>query len=197
MADFNKAMQFIFAAEGGFNDIKSDKGGATNYGISLQFLRNAGIDETDLDNDGIVMEKVGDLNNDGTVDKKDIYLLSEEMAKKVYFKYFWLPVMANVIDSQKIATCLFDMAINSGKNPAVRTLQKALNLNGAKLLPDGDIGPKTMDAIFAADENKVFEYYLALRQAFYDNLVKMNPSQAVFQNGWKNRLKNLKKYCNG
>ena len=36
---FIKAIQYVLEHEGLLNDVKNDKGGITNYGISLSFLK--------------------------------------------------------------------------------------------------------------------------------------------------------------
>ena len=36
--NFQNAVKKVIQMEGGYNDIKEDRGGATNYGISLNFL---------------------------------------------------------------------------------------------------------------------------------------------------------------
>ena len=40
MADFAKALSFVLGNEGGFSNDPNDAGEATNYGISLRFLRS-------------------------------------------------------------------------------------------------------------------------------------------------------------
>lgn len=75
----------------------------------------------------------------------DIKNLSEAMAKAIYYSDYWRPVVKDYIpDAVKFA--LFDMAVNSGEGMARRTLQQALGV-----VADGNIGPKTKQALAACD----------------------------------------------
>lgn len=78
MANFQKIIPFILKMEGHdvFTDIPEDKGGATKYGISINFAE----DTNDLE--------MFDLDGDNEITKKDIKLLDSETALKVYKKYF-------------------------------------------------------------------------------------------------------------
>lgn len=195
MALFEPAFKIVLDREGGFADKKNDKGGATKFGISLRFLRDCGIDVDDLDRDGITMEKCGDLNNDGVVDAKDIRLLTVEMAKRLYFKYFWQRIKADVLLDQRIATIAFDMAVNSGNDRAIRYLQMTANQMNAKQIEiDGVAGPDTMRAVnTTVDATKFCLALLQNRKAFYLSLVRSDASQEVFLKGWMNRLELLRK----
>ena len=62
MKTIDEIIDDIIQREGGYNDIKEDKGGATNFGISLRYASGIGLD----------------LDNDGDVDKDDIRIVSIE-----------------------------------------------------------------------------------------------------------------------
>ena len=40
MANFESAIKKTLKHEGGYNEVKGDAGGATNFGISLRFLKS-------------------------------------------------------------------------------------------------------------------------------------------------------------
>ena len=52
MANFNKAHKFVAKWEGGYVNDPDDPGGATNYGVSLRWLKSLGLDQGDIDHDG-------------------------------------------------------------------------------------------------------------------------------------------------
>ena len=69
MAEIKKFEPFILKWEGGakYTNKKSDKGGATKYGITIATWRTVGYDK----------------NGDGVINEKDVKLLDEEDFKKV------------------------------------------------------------------------------------------------------------------
>lgn len=72
MTKFEEALENTLAFEGGFNDVKGDKGGATKYGISLNFLKS---------------EKI-DIDGDKDTDADDIRLLDRVKVTKLYKEHF-------------------------------------------------------------------------------------------------------------
>ena len=54
--------------------------------------------------------------------------------------------------------------------------------------PDGIIGPKTLAAINSANPRELFDRLWQARKQFYLNIVKRDPTQKEFLNGWMNRL---------
>ena len=67
MGCFSKAITVILKHEGGFSNHSSDPGGATNYGISLRWLKSEGLygdldDDGDVDIDDINTERSGGIN---------------------------------------------------------------------------------------------------------------------------------------
>jgi len=57
------------------------------------------------------------------------------------------------------------------------------------LLPrDGIVGPKTTVAVISADPEWLLTRYLLRRARYYAEIIKGNPSQAKYLNGWFNRL---------
>ena len=99
MANFESAIKQTLIHEGGYNEVKGDAGGATNFGISLRFLK--GLDDN-LD--------LADINNDGKIDSLDIKNLTEEHAKKIYFEEFW---KANKCDLLASVLVVWDRPVKS------------------------------------------------------------------------------------
>lgn len=176
MANFGYAIKKTLKHEGGYNEVKGDSGGATNFGISLQFLQG-------------YVETAGwvDIDGSGFVDSSDIKNLTENQAKKIYYEEFWLKNKCHFIDNDEVAAKVFDMAVNMGSKQAIKLLQQAINHMGADLKIDGMIGNATVTAA-----NKLEGHILAvlLRYEciiFYQNLVKSKPDYMKFLKGWMNR----------
>lgn len=161
--------------EGGFNDIKQDKGGATNYGISLRFLK--GINE--------------DIDGDGVITYLDIKKLTKDQAISIYHDNFWKSIYEKMPD--KIAAKVFDVSVNAGSSRSHILLQKALNKLGAKLVVDGLLGPATLNSIAKYSEQAIVNSFCEVQLEFYKGLVARDASQSIFLAGWANRAKYLRK----
>lgn len=188
---FEKAMKICLEFEGGYVDNPYDAGGATNKGISLAFLKAAGLDLADLDRDGIRYEKVGDLNNDGSLDYKDVLLISEEYARRLYKAYFWDKVKADEFTADYIGIQVFDIAVNSGNYRAIQLLQRAVNYQKHGIAEDGIIGPLTLAAANRCEPRKLNNDLALARLNFYYQIVNSNPTQSIFLAGWSRRAKSF------
>jgi lysozyme family protein len=168
--------------------ITFDKGLQTRYGISLRFLRDCGIDLSDLDRDGITLEHVGDLNNDGRVDLEDMRLMTPQVAERLYFKYFWSPLRLDLVEPQYLADQMFDIAVNMGPKVAGKLLQKAVCQYGIPLKVDGVVGMQTLRAVESCSmKSKLNNMIVDYRLVRYSQIVKDDPAQKVNLKGWKLR----------
>lgn len=161
--------------EGGFVDHSNDPGGATNYGVSLRFLRQEGID----------------IDGDGDIDADDIRAIDPAKSKAIYKKYFWIPCQCEKIRSTMISTKIFDMAVNMGQRQAYKLVQRAINSlqSSQELVVDGLVGPSTIGAINSL-EKEDFELIVHVRteQAkFYLDLIENKPDLGSFTLGWLRR----------
>lgn len=170
---FLNAAGHILDLEGGFVNHTSDKGGATNLGIS---------DGRDGKHDGLI-----DLDNDG---KGDIppQKLTQQQALGIYFRDYWKPLNCDNLPP-KISIIVFDHAVNSGTGRAARLLQRKL-----RVVADGDIGPRTIKAAQAANPDQLLLDLLTERAYLYHAIVKGDSSQAVFIEGWFARLFKLQHF---
>ncbi len=169
MADFVTALEKTLQHEGSdFVDDPHDKGGATRFGITLNFYQE-------------------------TIDKKatseDIKNLTPNTVGFLYHKYFWEPNRYQLIDSQKIANKIFDLCVNIGPH-ANKMLQQAINMAALELTvkEDGIIGSQTIAALNKLSEDKVYSELIEEALQYYTNLVKNNPDQHVYLEGWLHRL---------
>lgn len=161
--------------EGGFVDHSNDPGGATNFGVSLRFLRQEGID----------------IDGDGDVDINDIRALTAAKSRDIYKEKFWIPCKCAQIRSTIIAAKVFDMAVNMGQRQAFKLVQRAVNALQYEhdLVVDGLVGVKTIDALNDL-ETKDHELIDAIREEqadFYENLIHNKPELADFRLGWLRR----------
>lgn len=171
MARFEDAIGTVLAHEGGFSDDPVDPGGATNYGVSLRFLRDAGID----------------LNQDGVIDERDVRSMTVEQAVAVYRSEWWEPLQLGAIAVQVVATKIFDAAVNMGSGTVVRMVQQCLSRLGVMLAVDGRMGPQTLGALNHVDHEWFLTEFRAALAARYRYLIEQHPQLARFRLGWMRR----------
>jgi type VI secretion system secreted protein VgrG len=165
MADFDEALEYVLKNEGGWSDDPDDPGGATNYGITLAVAQRHGIESA---------EELRDM--------------PKSKAAEIYKKDYWR--FGDFID-QRLATKVFDIAVNMGMGPAVQILQCVLTIWGADVDIDGKLGPKTVGAANRAGADRVL---LALAFALagdYRRLAQMRPASRKFLRGWLRRARRL------
>lgn len=161
---FNRAIEVILGHEGGVSDHKDDRGGKTAYGISSRFLRS---------------EKIN----------LDIEVLTRDQAIIIYRTYFWDRYRYNDLKDERIATKVFDMAVNMGPKAAAELLQEAIKSisPNAKFLVDGIIGIKTTTYANQINPGLLMIKLRELQKEYYENIVFDDPTQKVFLNGWLKR----------
>lgn len=190
---FQRAVKHVLTIEGGYSNDPVDRGGATQFGISLRFLAQEG--KIDLDKDG---RADFDLDMDGDVDAADIRRLTRADAIKLYRRCFWERFNCDLLPAP-IGEMVFDQAINGGGVAAIKMLQMAVNQCGEKLLVDGVNGPKTVSATHRALRSRAAlrfggglpEIYRAQVRARYRQIVARDPRQRKFLRGWLNRANQL------
>lgn len=169
MDRFDYCFDVVVAAEGGFVDLKADRGGRTNYGVTQKTL------------DSFQYER-----HEPSYDVKDI---SVATAKLIYRQY-WDDAKCSQIFPPPLDLLVFDCAINSGAGRAIKLLQQMIGVGA-----DGAFGNKTKAALEALENShsprEICENYLTKRKEFYRKIVDNDPSQSVFLKGWYNRITKL------
>lgn len=165
MADINKLAPIILSFEGGYVNDPTDKGGATNFGVTIATWKQVGYDK----------------DGDGDIDNTDIKLLTKDDFTRV-LRIYWNRWKADDIKDQKIANILVDWIWGSGSN-GIKIPQRLLGLT-----QDGVVGSKTIAAINSQEPVQFLAKLYQTRLEFLDNIVKNNPSQAKYIKGWKRRL---------
>lgn len=119
----------------------------------------------------------------------DIRNLTLENAISIYKRDYWDRVGGDLIKSYAIAFALFDQAVNRGVTTSVKQAQRILGVTA-----DGVMGANTIRAINSFQERSFLDRYLLDSIDAYKKIVEKNPTQAVFLNGWLNRISSLEKY---
>ncbi len=114
--------------------------------------------------------------------KLKIKTLTRKEAIQIYYTHYWQPLKPDLIPAH-LRYAVFDCAVNCGVRKAIQLLQI---LGGAHV--DGVNGPVT--ASKAKDIS--LDEYLAIRKAYYGDIVKARPSQKKFYSGWLIRLRNIR-----
>ena len=163
---------FIQSWEGGFCKVKSDRGGATNKGVTLATFRSV-------------------YGNNKT--ESDLKKMTDDQWQYIFGKWYWDRWKADTLQSQSIANLLVDWLWCSGSY-GIRIPQSVVGVEA-----DGLVGPKTIAAINGyKDERVLFDKLWKARKAYIERISK--GSQLKFREGWLNRLNGIKYgklVCNG
>lgn len=162
MSTLHDMLTAILKREGGYSDHAADKGGPTNFGITLATLsawRGAPATAT------------------------DVSLLTEPEARSIYTKRYFQDPGFDKVPGEDLQAVLLDCAVNHGPRQAIRMLQSAVGVT-----EDGMLGPVTLDALPGLDQRRTALKVLAERARLYGRIISANHSQAVFAAGWCNRL---------
>jgi lysozyme family protein len=168
----DRALDFTLEHEGGWSDRKNDKGGKTNWGITLAVLKGLGRD----------------VDLDGDVDADDLRALPKEEARAIYENLYWF---GDPFLDDAVAIKHFDIGVHAGPGTANKILQRAINnFWGRPLLAeDGHLGPKTLAAANALPPKDMLQALCAEQLGHYLNIIRLDPTQIEFQNGWIKRAK--------
>ena len=172
MNAFDKAHEFVFLWEGGFDNHPNDPGGPTNYGVSLRFLQDLGTEW-------------GDLDFDGDIDIDDIRLVTPDKAKELFKAAFWDKLRLDEV-KPLCAFVLYDTAVNMGIGYARKLFQKAVGITA-----DGIWGPVSWGKLRSCDDRKTALAMIPIRRRRYIDLAEANPRLKPFLKGWKNRVDDL------
>lgn len=166
MADFDKAMAYLSALEGGYVNDPDDRGGATKFGVSLNFYKH---------------------NIDKYADEQDIRALTREDAENIYREWFWYPSGVEALDSKDLASRVFALVVHAGIKPAIRVLQKAVNQSGYSLAVDGVLGPKTANAANSVDARQLLPDFRHETLKFYQEILSHRTQMQKYSLGWTRR----------
>lgn len=164
-SNFDACLTLVLGAEGGFANDARDKGGATNYGITI----------------GTLTEWRRSRSPDAAVTIDDVRALTLDEAKEIYRSRYW-----NVMRCEDLPTgvdlLVFDFGVNAGTGRSARVLQQILGVE-----QDGSIGPVTLNGLNTCPKDKIIRDFSARRLDFYRSLGDFQ----VFGAGWTNRTNSM------
>lgn len=165
MAEAKKLRHFILRLEGGYSNDPVDRGGATNKGITIATFRHY-------------------YGANATIEQ--LKALTDEQWMHIFLCGFWNPFKADDIANQSVANICVDWAWASGTGTAIRQVQSLLGVTA-----DGAVGAQTLAAINKANQRHLFAKIKSARLRFVDAIVRRDPKQKKFINGWKRRINSL------
>lgn len=153
--NFDAAFERLIGHEGGYTWHPADPGGETKFGITKR-----------------------------TYPGEDIRGMTLARAKQLYLRDFWGPAGCDAVpDALKFD--LFDMAVNAGVKPAIRTLQRSAGADA-----DGVLGPRTLQAVQSTPAPRLIARFNGHRLEHMASL----PTWPSFGRGWARRIaSNLQK----
>lgn len=147
--NFDRAFERTVSIEGGYVNDPADPGGETKWGISKRAYPHL-----------------------------DIAALTREDARDLYRRDLWERAQMDELP-EAVQFQVFDFAVNSGMETAVRKLQAA-----AGVADDGHVGPVTLAAVRAMSPCRLLLRYVGQRLGFLAKLSKWD----AFGRGWANRI---------
>lgn len=189
MASIDKLIPYILKWEGGFVYDPTDRGGATNKGVTIATY------EAYCRQKGLPRPTVEQLQN-----------IPDAHWREIIKTMYWDKWHADEIHSQRVANILVDWVWLSG----VHGIKKPQALLG--VVADGIVGNKTLSAVNFADPDQLFEAIFKERVKFINGIVSrsvvayekkigrkatekelLKYTQKRFLIGWMNRLNDIKK----
>lgn len=151
--NFDQAFDRLIGNEGGYSFNAADPGGETMWGVTARVARANGY--------------LGDMK-----------ALPRDTAKSIYATRYWDAVCAGALPAL-LRFEVFDAAVNSSVQQAVRWLQRA-----AGVTDDGVLGPMTLAAVHGADPLRLALAFNGERLELMTSL----PTWGSFGRGWARRI---------
>lgn len=161
MAKIAPALIYTLENEGGskYTNDQRDPGGPTKYGITLSTL-------------------AGFRHKKCTAE--DVKALSLEEATRIYKIKYWDILDLDNVDSQAIATCIFDCSVNRGPGIAKNYRDQICRTYGIKHVND-------------CSEIDFVPAFSKRAEQGYQAIVASKPRMKVFLKGWLRRAKRMLK----
>lgn len=195
LAQYRTSKANTLGHEGGFANVKGDRGGRTWRGVAEKIW---GKEYPDIFR---ILDEAG-RKFAGDLKKMQAWLyaheLLEDLVDEFYHKEFWDKQEIGLMPWQSIADKLFDAAVNCGPQEIGFILQRCLNmanrneLDWGDIKEDGWIGPVTRRNLATLIDKRSLrktEILIAMEHfQTYRAIVRNDPSQEKFFWGWFNRL---------
>lgn len=178
----NTTLQF----EGGYSNVKGDRGGETYCGITRKNFPNLPL-----------WKKLDSIKQFRNLQRNEKFDSLSQDVIDFYYKKFFLPSNCDefIKHSISLAGIIFDFAVHSGIGRAIKAYQQIINLQlkwTRKLSVDGVFGPRSLEALEEdyIDFNQLTEGILDYRRAYLNSIA--TGSQKKFLKGWMNRIDKLR-----
>ena len=158
MATFDEAIPVVMEHEGVYSNLRGDPGGETMFGWSSAECARLGIPQPHTAAEAIVL----------------------------YRRYFW-NLLYEGIESQTVATKLFDDGVNQGTGEAVTNLQEALCRVGSIVRVDGEFGPNTLRAVNLVTESMLLPWMRIKQFLSYERWIQADSTREYLRKGLASR----------
>lgn len=167
----DKQIDAVLKREGGYVHDPADRGGETNFGITIPAWRSFCLSCFDEAGAGRGMRG-----------------LTRDDAMRFYRWWWSRPELGlALLKSPGVQLAVFDASVLFGRGRPTRWLQEWCNGQGHRLVVDGVVGPVSAAAVNSHRGCCVVEGLHARRLAFHAEDVAGNPAQARFLAGWRAR----------
>jgi lysozyme family protein len=109
--------------------------------------------------------------------------VTETEARKIYFDKYVKGPGFDKIEDPYLQVQLVDFGVNSGPMIAVKKLQQVMRL----FQQDGILGPETLAMVKNFEPRMINNLLMGARIKMICSIVKKNPSQLTYLNGWIER----------
>lgn len=157
-----EAFALTLKHEGGYVNHPQDPGGRTNLGVT---------------------QRAWESYLGKAVTEAEMRALTPKVVMPFYKKMYWDRIRGDDLPSG-VDFAAYDFAVNSGVNKASKVLQEI-----AGAIPDGIIGPKSLEAIKAVPPDEMVNAICMERLEFLKRL----GTWPVFGKGWSNRVVQVEK----
>lgn len=171
MSRFDVCLAFVLKQEGGYVNDPSDRGGATNCGITQAVF--------------------DDYRARGGRSRQPVVGITGLEIADIYRTRYWKVIAGDQLPVG-VDLVVFDAAVNHGPKQAVKFLQRAVGADD-----DGMIGQHTIAAVRQDEVSGLIPHVIGdildQRTDFYDNIVLRDNTQKKFIKGWLNRIESVRK----
>lgn len=179
----DEMLDTILKHEGGFVNHPNDRGGATNFGVTIK--------------------EYGEwIGRPATI--QDMRNMKREEARDIFRKKYYTKPGIDQLVPAELQPIVFDACVLYGPKRAIIFLQKIVNEFGTASKTDdwetdldGVLGPHTRKLIKEISDKygwkAVNNAYVEERIQFCQAIVRNRPSQKVFLKGWTNRANSFRK----
>ena len=161
MSVIDDMIRGIVNREGGFSNVKGDKGGPTKYGITQATLSAWRHKQVSVD---------------------DVKNLTLDEAFQIYKKQYVDDPGFLKISDEALAEQLVDAGVNHYPTQAIKMLQEAIGVSA-----DGVLGSQTLNKVASMDRVVVYIKFMAIRLRYYAHILQRDSTQYKFAAGWMNR----------